>query len=215
MVEFTHHPQPRSFALPNEMTVMKDGLRWPNRGIISWLSLNGSNVDIDATKHSCTLMFLTSEQLMAFRFKFDTTIIKNTMWLKHFALSESEWLSTAAERAWLSDSRRISPVHYVLRYNATRDHWLIGGPELSLHHVGRWTMNSMDNLSVFRKHFIGGQRNYVRDVTTAMEIINEMRLIWVNAPVMLHRPNEKSFDVVDITDQDPLFVALMRCQSRK
>lgn len=210
MVDYTHHPQPRSFEVPSEMTVIRDGLRWPSRGIISWLSTFGSNVDIKASNHSCILEFNTAEQYMAFRFKFDLNVVNGTMWFKHFAISEKEWLNSAAERAWLTGPR-ISPVHYQLAYyGGKQDYWRFRGPEKCDHYDSKWSMSRMDDMRIFRECFIGAQRDFVRNVSTALEIINELRTIWVDAPVMMHVPNEKSFDLVNITDQDPLFVTLMK-----
>jgi hypothetical protein len=189
---------------------MQDGLRWPARGIISWLSKFGIGVDIKASKHSCVLEFNTAEQYMAFRFKFDSEVVNGMIWFKHFAISEKEWLESAAERAWLSHPR-ISPVHYQLHYcDGKADYWRFRGPEMSEHHENKWSMARMDDLRIFRKCFIGGQKGFVREVTTALEIISELRTIWVDAPVMLQVPNEKSFHLVNITDQDPLFVTLMK-----
>ena len=209
---FNYIPQPRPFEVPQEMTVMRDGLCWPTRGIISWLSTFGSNVEIKASKHSCVLEFNTAEQYMAFRFKFDPTVINGTMWLKHFSITEKEWLDSAAERAWLSGPR-IMPVHYQLVYYGDKyDYWRYKGPELSDHYDNKWTMTRMDDMRIFRNSFIGGHRDFVRNVVTVLEIINDLRTIWVDAPVMLQVPNGtgRGFDLVNITDQDPLFVSLIK-----
>ena len=206
---FSHIPQPRSFELPNTLTVMTDGLRWPTRGIISWLSLHGSGVDIRPTKQSCSLAFNTSEQYMAFRFKFDPDVVNGIMKLKHFTIWESAWLATAEERAWLSGERKPA-LFYVLSYRPGPQHWIISGPGMSEHYENKWTTQLMVQMNIVKNFFTGGSRHFVDTVETAMEILDEMRVIWVNAPVMLKVPNEKSFELIDITDQDPLFVALIK-----
>lgn len=206
---FSHNPQPRSFEIPSTLTVMQDGLRWPTRGVISWLSTFGSNVEIKASKHSCVLEFNTSEQYMAFRFKFDPSVVNGVMKLKHFAISEKEWLATAEERAWLS-GERTPALFYSLTYRPGPKHWVITGPGMSEHYENKWTTQLMVQMLVVKNFFIGGSRHFVDTVETAMEILDEMRVIWVKAPVMLKVPNEKSFELIDITDQDPLFVALMK-----
>lgn len=206
---FSHNPQPRSFELPSWQTVMQDGLRWPTRGIISWLSTFGSGVEINPTKSTCSLAFSTSEQYMAFRFKFDPNVVNGVMKLKHFTISEGDWLQTAPERAWLSGERKPA-IFYSLTYRPGPKHWIITGPGMSEHYENKWTTQLMVQMEVVKNFFTGQSRHFVDTVEAAMEILDEMRMIWVNAPVMLKVPNEKSFELIDITDQDPLFVALMK-----
>jgi hypothetical protein len=189
---------------------MRDGVRWPNRGIIAWMNTHGVGVEIASTENSCSLVIPTSEQLMAFRFKFENN--RNTdkrLRLKHFAITEQEWANSAPERSLLSASREIS-VFYSLRFRTDHNRWYIAGPTMSKHHVDKWTLTNLNVMDVVKKNFIGDNSFGTNDVTTALEIINELRLIWVNAPVMLRTQKERSLDLINITDQDPLFVALMK-----
>jgi hypothetical protein len=208
---FDHTPSIRSFEIPQEMTTMRDGLRWPNRGMLAWMNSFGGDVEIKASKHSCSLEFKTAEQYMAFRFKFDPDVANGLMTFKHFAILEKYWLETAAERAWLSGPR-ISPVHYQLTYRRTISGpvlWWSLGPELGECRTNTWTMHGIDEMKVHYRCFIGEKRSYYTDVTIILEMINELRTIWVDAPVMLCIPNELSVDKINVTDQDPLFVKLM------
>lgn len=201
-----NNPQPKSLTLPDNLTVMTDGKRMPNRGIRFWLMRHGDGVLQLNSKYHCELLFQTSEQLMSFKFKFSVNVVEDRMIFKHFILDKVSYEMKAKTRSWLS-TQTGNDVYYLMQYHLNTKSYSLLGPDL--HPVNdELHFTSFCNIK-FGGHFTGNDRWQLTNVERLVEMVNEMRVFWVNAPLKLAVQNDSDYTVLDVTDQDPLFIALM------
>jgi hypothetical protein len=206
-IETFENPQLRSIVLPETLTVISDGLRVPTRGVRFWISVFGSGISQLNSKEKCALIFETSEQMMAFKFKFSINVVNGKMRFKHFSISEAVYKNSSAERAFLS-SNKLQTVHYKLVFDARDRVFSIYGPEKSKEFEGKWSQRMFRDLPP-GDGYTGGLIYHIHSLKEALEILHELRIIWVGAPIKLLRLREDEDEMFDITDQDEVFVALM------
>lgn len=200
-----NNPQLKSLVLPETLTIMSDGVRVPARGVRFWMTLFGAGVTMLTSRDSCSLIFPTSEQLMSFKFKYGINVEKGKMLFKHFAISEKAYSATSKER---SDLVQLQTPHFKLVHYAKHNYFQIYGPTMCKVFLGKWTQVSFKELPPV-ENYVGSEKVYFRNIEEALEIIREMRIIWLNAPIKLLRMEEDDAELMDITDADPIFVKLM------